>query len=149
MLDTELQLLIEDISIKVFGKPFRHNAFYNKRLRTTGGRYMLSDHSIQINPLVLELHGMEELIGVVKHELCHYHLHLEGRGYQHRDRDFKELLKRTNSPRYCRPLTSGNQKRLAIHQYMCQSCHLVYHRKKRMDVMKYRCGKCAGEIKQV
>ena len=37
---------------------------------------------------------MEELIGIIKHELCHYHLHLEGKGYQHRDKDFKELLKK-------------------------------------------------------
>ena len=53
---------------------------------------MLSDHSIEINPLVLEVHGMEELIGVIKHELCHYHLHIEGKGYRHRDADFKNLL---------------------------------------------------------
>lgn len=149
MKDSELQHLIEEVSIQVFQKPFLHRASHNKRLRTTGGRYMLSDHSIQINPLVFALHGEEELIGVIKHELCHYHLHLEGKGYQHRDRDFKMLLQQTNSPRYCRPLATTNRKSAVIHKYVCQSCSLIYHRKKRMDVLKYRCGKCAGKIKKL
>lgn len=29
---------------------------------------------------------------IIKHELCHYHLHLRGMGYKHRDADFKTLL---------------------------------------------------------
>lgn len=145
----DLQELVETISIEVFHKPFLHQATYNKRLRTTGGRYMLGDHSIQINPLVFEIHGVDELIGVIKHELCHYHLHLEGKGYQHKDADFKNLMKITNSPRYCRPLGSGNRKPSIIHRYKCQSCRLVYHRKRRMDIKKYRCGKCTGEIIKV
>ena len=69
---------------------------------------MLSDHSIEINPLVVEVYGMEELIGVIKHELCHYHLHIEGKGYRHRDADFKNLLHQTSSPRFCQPLHKGN-----------------------------------------
>lgn len=145
----DLQVLVEKISKEVFHKPFVHQAMYNKRLRTTGGRYMLSDHSIQINPLVYEMYGMDELIGVIKHELCHYHLHLEGKGYQHRDRDFKDLMKATNSPRYCRPLAQRNQQPSIVHKYKCQRCKLVYHRKRRMDVKKYRCGKCTGKITKV
>lgn len=145
----DLQALVEKVSKEVFHKPFLHQAIYNKRLRTTGGRYMLGDHSIQINPLVFEMHGMDELVGVIKHELCHYHLHLEGKGYQHKDADFKYLMKITGSPRYCRPLAPRNRKPPTIHQYICKSCQLTYHRKRRMNVEKYRCGKCAGEIKKV
>ena len=37
---------------------------------------------------------MDELISIIKHELCHYHLHQEGKGYKHRDQDFKDLLKK-------------------------------------------------------
>ena len=93
MNEQELQRLVEHISITIFRKPFRHRASFNRRLKTTGGRYHLGSHDLDFNPLVLELHGMEELEKVVKHELCHYHLHLEGRGYQHRDADFLNLLK--------------------------------------------------------
>ena len=146
MTDEELKELIESVSLEAFGKSFLHIARFNSRLRTTGGRYILSNHSIEINPLVLELYGTEELVGVIKHELCHYHLHIEGRGYHHRDADFRELLKRTSSPRFCRPLTEKNKKTYSIYVYECTSCKLLYNRRRRMDVRKYRCGKCAGQI---
>lgn len=93
MTDQELQALVEAVSAQYFARPFRHQARFNSRLRTTGGRYLLRSHDIEINPRHLEQHGEEELIGIVKHELCHYHLHLEKKGYQHKDRDFQELLK--------------------------------------------------------
>lgn len=146
MKDEELQELIEGVSLDAFGKPFIHIAKFNKRLRTTGGRYMLSDHSIEINPLVLEVYGIEELVGIIKHELCHYHLHIEGRGYRHRDADFRDLLKYTSSPRFCRPLSMGNRKAQPIHVYECASCKQLFNRRRKMDVEKYRCGKCAGQI---
>ncbi len=142
----DLQRLIQQLSIEAFGKPFRHEARFNARLRTTGGRYKLLDGSIEINPTVLELYDREELIGIIKHELCHYHLHQEGKGYRHGDADFKRLLRETGSPRYCKPLGKVNDKPRKIYLYECKSCRLEYKRRKRMDVRKYRCGKCAGEI---
>lgn len=50
MTDQELQRLIERISIEAFQVPFRHTASFNSRLRSTGGRYMLETHNIEINP---------------------------------------------------------------------------------------------------
>lgn len=148
MSDGELHVLVKKISKDVFKKPFLHQARFNQRLRTTGGRYMLADHSIEINPLVLKVHGMNELVGVIKHELCHYHLHIEGKGYQHRDADFRRLLNETSSPRFCKPLGTANQKSTSFYIYECKSCELKYKRKRRVDVKKYRCGKCAGVIKK-
>lgn len=149
MSDEELQQLVEITSFHVFKKPFTHAARFNGRLRTTGGRYMLGDHSIEINPLVLQMHGMEELIGVIQHELCHYHLHTEGKGYRHRDADFRKLLKETASPRFCKPLSNGNRKRKAVHLYKCTVCDLLYTRQRKMDIKKYRCGKCKGAIEKI
>ncbi len=149
MTDEELKMLIEKISFDVFGKPFLHMARYNRRLRTTGGRYMLSDHSIEINPLVLKYMGLKNLIGVIKHELCHYHLHIEGKGYRHRDADFRKFVKETSSPRFCKPLSERKQKVDSIYIYECTSCKLEYKRRRRMDIRKYRCGKCAGEIEAI
>lgn len=148
MSDNELEQLVCSISKNVFGKPFRHTARFNPRLRTTGGRYMLADHSIEMNPLVLQLYDLDELKGIIQHESCHYHLHLEGKGYQHRDQDFKVLLKQTGSPRYCKPLTVRKTCE-KIHYYQCTACFWEYCRKKRMDPSKYRCGKCAGKIQYV
>jgi len=149
MMDEELQKLVEKVSADFFGNPFLHEAKHNGRLRTTGGRYLLADHSIEINPTVLKLHGMEDLVGVIKHELCHYHLHIEGKGYKHGDPDFKELLRETNSPRHCKPLAERRAKSTIIHLYRCTACGLDYPRRRRMDCTKYRCGKCAGKIEKV
>ncbi len=147
MTDEELTTLVSSISKKVFGKEFTHTASFNNKLRTTGGRYMLKSHRIEINPRVLEIYGEDELTGVIKHELCHYHLHLEGKGYKHRDRDFRELLKKTNSPRFCSNLVEKKTTtRPYKYQYICTKCGLLYNRKIRINTQKYRCGKCLGEL---
>lgn len=147
MNDLELQRMVNEISEESFGKPFKHQAYFNKKLRSTGGRYLLGTHNIEINPKAYERYGLEELKGIIKHELCHYHLHIEGKGYKHRDTDFRKLLKETGAPRFCSDLreSQGNQ-RSYKYLYTCTSCGLKYKRKIRMDVRKYRCGKCAGKI---
>ena len=146
MNNQQLQILVENISTEVFGKPFRHEAYFNGRLRTTGGRYLLQTGNIEMNPLVYYKYGMEELTGVIKHELCHYHLHLEGKGYRHRDQDFKKLLLQTNAPRYCQPLQS-KRKSNKMYRYECVECRHLYIRKRKMYPKKYRCSLCGNEIR--
>lgn len=92
MTQQELQRLVEELSLSVFNKPFTHRAVFNSRLKTTGGRYHLSDHHLDFNPVMLTEHGMEVFIGIIKHELCHYHLHLAGLGHRHQDPAFKAFL---------------------------------------------------------
>ena len=41
MNNDELQNLTETISKQYFNKIFEHEAYFNNRLRTTGGRYIL------------------------------------------------------------------------------------------------------------
>lgn len=143
----ELQNIVEEVSIEFFGRPFRHKAMFNNRLQTTGGRYLLKSHDIELNPKYYQERGIEELIGIIKHELCHYHLHLEGKGYQHRDRDFRELLKKVDAPRFCKPLQTVNRKKSSkLYIYECRSCSLRYNRKRRVDTTRYSCGKCGGKI---
>ena len=117
----ELQTLVEKISRDYFNKPFRHQATFNSRLRTTGGRYLLQSHNLEVNKKYLDEFGMEELIGIIKHELCHYHLHIEGKGYQHRDRDFKQLLQKVGAPRFCSSLPANKvtRKPRRILTYIC------------------------------
>jgi len=149
--DKDLQYLVEKISLYEFGKPFQHTAMFNSRLRTTGGRYLLQSHNIEINKKYLDQLGEEELVGIIKHELCHYHLHIEGKGYQHRDRDFRELLTKVKAPRFCSMLPERKeQKRLQkTIIYRCTNCQLVYHRKRSINTQKYVCGKCRGKLKFV
>ena len=150
MNNEQLQDLTEKISLDIFKKPFRHKSLFNNRLQTTGGRYLLRSHNIEINPKYYEEHGLEELIGIIKHELCHYHLHLEGRGYQHKDLDFKQLMKQTGSPRHCSSLKTVQKRRSAtIHLYVCEGCGQKYERKRRIDLRRYVCGKCSGKLKWI
>ncbi|MEG0284967.1 MAG: SprT family protein [Vagococcus sp.] len=144
MTNQELQRLVEKVSLSFFEKPFLHQATFNQRLKTTGGRYHLSSGNLDFNPLVLSLHGMEELIGVIKHELCHYHLHLEGKGYQHKDADFKLLLKSTGGSRFVKPL----KQRKMHHHYRCASCSQDIYRQRRIDTKRYVC-KCGGVLKHL
>lgn len=147
MTDNDLQKLVEDISLRDFQKPFRHLASFNSRLRTTGGRYMLADHRIEINPKYIDAFEQQELVGIIRHELCHYHLHLEGRGYRHQDLEFKQLLVEVGAPRFCRALPSEKSfVRKKNHLYNCLKCGHNYSRKIRMNPEKFRCGRCSGRL---
>ncbi|MGX9136228.1 SprT family protein [Rummeliibacillus sp. JY-2-4R] len=147
MKDCDLHKLVCTISEQEFQKPFQHKAYFNKRLRTTGGRYLLQSHNIEINPKAYEQYGLEEVKGIIRHELCHYHLHLEGKGYQHRDADFRMLLKKTNAPRFCANLDGGKRRSISNrYTYICVKCGANYHRKIRMNTAKYRCSKCLGNL---
>jgi SprT-like protein len=150
MTNEQLQKLVEELSSSLFQMPFSHQATFNSKLRTTGGRYLLHTHNIEVNPKYLEELGIEELIGIVKHELCHYHLHIQGKGYKHRDQDFKELLKKVNAPRFCSTLQSVQQKRKSTFLvYECKVCKHLYKRRRRVNTDKYVCGTCKGKLVEV
>jgi len=148
MTDGQLQQLVKEISNNDFHQPFCHRAYFNARLRTTGGRYQLESHNIDINPKMLTDFDEQTLIGVIKHELCHYHLHLSGSGYRHRDADFKRLLAQVGGSRYA-PTPKQRTQVKTRYIYQCQRCGLVYHRKRRLDTTRYTCGRCRGHIKLV
>lgn len=149
MSDEQLQLLTEKISQEYFHKPFKHIAFFNQRLRTTGGRYSLNSHHIEINPKHLEHYGKTELESIIKHELCHYHLHIEGKGYQHKDRDFKELLVKVGGSRHCQTIPNSRNQRKYIHLYRCKICGVEFRRKRQFNIKKFVCGKCKGRIEKL
>jgi SprT-like protein len=145
----QLQDLVMEISTDSFGKAFRHTATFNTRLRTTGGRYLLRTHNLEFNLKQLEQFGLDEFVKIVKHELCHYHLHLEGRGYKHQDADFKTLLKKVGGSRYCQPIPGQRTQSLRRYVYECVNCHQKYMRKRQIDLKKYRCGTCRGKLKLI
>ncbi len=54
------------------------------------------------------------LVGIIKHELTHYHLHLLGLGYRHRDRNFKILLKKVGGSRYAPDIGLRKKKKISL-----------------------------------
>lgn len=143
MNDGELQTLVEKTSLMYFDKPFLHQASFNKRLKTTGGRYHLSSHQLDFNPAILDVYDEEVLIGIIKHELCHYHLHLENKGYKHRDKEFKELLKQVDGLRFTPQLREPPARKVYLIE--CSQCKKTFQRKKRLNLSKYRC-QCGGKL---
>lgn len=150
MSNEELQAWVEEISIHSFHVPFKHRATFNRRLSSTGGRYFMKSHNIEINPHQLEIHGKEEVERIIKHELCHYHLHLAGRGYKHRDSDFKKLLQAVGGSRFCKAIVKpdGKKRQAEPYRYVlrCVECGTEYKRKRKMDPARYRCGRCRGHL---
>ncbi|MHC9536654.1 SprT family protein [Dellaglioa sp. BT-FLS60] len=145
MTDFELTTLVKNISTTFFKQPFKHKALFNRRLRTTGGRYRLNDHNIEINPKMLTEHDEAVLIGVIKHELCHYHLHLSRQGYQHRDRDFKQLLAAVGGSRFA-PASPKVVKIKKVIHYQCANCGQQYNRQRKINLSRYVCSKCRGKL---
>ena len=140
MNEHELQQLTQEISRSSFHREFTHKITYNRRLRSSGGRYLLKTGNIEINPLVEQELGLEALIGVIKHELCHYHLHQTGGGYRHRDADFKRLLHPVGGSRFVERMKEPN------FIYECTACHHRYPRMRKMNTNRYVCGKCRGKL---
>ena len=77
------------------------------------------------------------------HELCHYHLYFQGKGYKHADRDFKDLLAKVDGLRYA-PKMQGQEENYYL--YQCQSCGRIYRRKRRVNTRKFGCGLCRGKL---
>ncbi|MFC6169190.1 SprT family protein [Loigolactobacillus jiayinensis] len=145
MTDQELTHYVQQVSQKYFQRPFRHQANFNRRLKTTGGRYHLTDHHIDINLRFAEDSDKSILLGIVKHELCHYHLHLAGGGYRHRDRDFKQWLVAVGGSRYApAPIRVAPEI-----QYQCQQCGQKYLRRRHLNTQRYVCSKCGGHLQLV
>ena len=140
MNEHELQQLTQEISRSSFHREFTHKITYNRRLRSSGGRYLLKTGNIEMNPLVEQELGIEALIGVIKHELCHYHLHQTGGGYRHRDADFKRLLHQVGGSRFVERMKEPN------FIYECTACHHRYPRMRKMNTNRYVCGKCRGKL---
>ncbi|NQO47182.1 SprT family protein [Streptococcus suis] len=142
----DLTKYVELVSREDFGKEFRHVAIWNRRLRSTGGRFFPQDGHLDFNPKHLEKFGLEVFRQIVRHELCHYHLYFEKKGYRHGDRDFQELLQAVDGLRYAPKLAQAQKPNS---RYSCTACGQVYMRKRRIDLKKYRCGKCRGMLKQL
>lgn len=133
---------IRKVSKEDFQRDFKHEAVWNSRLRTTGGRFFPKDGHLDFNPKIHKEFGWEIFRKIVRHELCHYHLYFEKKGYQHKDRDFRELLSQVDGLRYAPNL----EKSTIFKIYQCQSCGQIFSRKRLINTDKYRCGKCRGEL---
>lgn len=99
---------------------------------------------VELQKLVEKL-SVEYFNQPFKHELCHYHLHLAGKGYRHVDADFKQLLKQVGGLRYT-PSIERTQEKITRWEYQCQGCLQKVYRKRRFNVAKYVCMNCQNSF---
>lgn len=135
----ELTDHVRQLSVEKFARPFLHTAQWNSRLRSTGGRFFPKDMHLDFNP---KMANRAEFDGIILHELVHYHLYDQQRGYKHKDREFKDLLAQVGGLRYAPSI------REAKYTYVCQSCQQIYQRQRKINIKKYACGKCRGKLKE-
>ena len=102
------------------------------------------DGHLDFNPKIYEQFGLETFRKIVRHELCHYHLYFEKKGYRHKDRDFKQLLKSVDGLRYAPTLSNQSSAKMLV--YQCLHCRAQYHRKRRINTERYCCGHCQGKL---
>jgi SprT-like protein len=138
--DTELTIYVNKISLIKFDKVFGHKAQWNSRLRTTGGRFFPVDGHLDFNP---KFSDHPDFNKIILHELCHYHLYYAHAGYKHEDRDFKLLLKQVGGSRHAPALIA----RKINYLYTCEKCGFAYPRQRKIDIRKFRCGKCHGQLR--
>lgn len=143
MSNQELQALVEQVSLNAFHRPFLNQARFNNRLRTTGGRFHLPDENLDFNRRLFDAADAQVQLGIIKHELCHYHLYREHRGFQHRDADFKHLLAAVGGLRYAPQIGPGQPPK---HLYQCPACGQRYPRQRRLNLNRYACGKCGHRL---
>ncbi|MGV2994786.1 SprT-like domain-containing protein, partial [Streptococcus porcinus] len=73
---------VQEASLADFDKPFRHQAIWNSRLRSTGGRFFPRDGQLDFNPHLYQAFGEPVFRPIVRHDLCHYHLYFAKKGYR-------------------------------------------------------------------
>lgn len=133
---------VKSVSLEDFGKEFHHTALWNTRLKTTGGRFFPKDGHLDFNPKIYEQYGINVFRKIVRHELCHYHLYFERKGYRHSDAEFKALLASVDGLRYAPFLKQETKHYL----YRCQKCQQEYSRKRLVNTKKFFCGRCFGKL---
>lgn len=146
MSNQELQALVEQVSLTTFHRPFEHQARFNSRLRTTGGRFHVPDENLDFNPHLFAAVDAAVQVGIIKHELCHYHLYRAHQGFRHRDPAFKAMLQAVGGLRFAPRLAPV---RPAKYQYQCPACGQVYPRMRRLDLTRYGCGRCGHRLQLV
>lgn len=140
--DAALQVLVEQLSLRYFKRPFNHRVSFNRHLRSTGGRMVFptrgahvleSEISMEVNPKLSD----QQLPGIIKHELAHYAIYLKQGLHHENDRDFQTLLVKLGAPKYS-PLTSV---RKSVYVYRCSGVlHHEFTRSRRIDLKRMRCG---------
>ena len=137
--------LTKKIADGSFHRKFKGTIKYNNRLTRTGGyttccKLKEGETNIDISFQHAKYLGKRELVGIIKHELCHYFLYIDKLPCDHKDATFISLAKQAGAPLHCG--------RLNKYLYYCPHCKAY-----RVSISKFQnislCGKCSHVVSYI
>lgn len=123
--ESQLKTLVNDISIEIWNKEVTIPIETSKRLKTSLGYFMTTvgqnAKAVKLvfsHELIDGTYKLVTLVDVIKHELAHYHLFIQGvKGYSDGNREFENELKRIGA--HSTRVVSGAGK---YHVCYCSCC---------------------------
>lgn len=109
-----------EIPVTISGRLTRSLGLFYYRTVYNSGEFVREPIKIVISKQLTEHYSLENIEGVIKHELCHYHLYKMGGNYSDGDKEFEDELKRIGS-HSTRTLTRAGE----VHKCICSCCGKV------------------------
>lgn len=130
--------LVNELAIRYFGRTYNGRVEWNFRMRTRAGDYAPRLKLMRLSARYAKEFGDEELVGTIKHELCHWYLWEQGIAHRHDSRAFKELMQRVDAPRYAKrtQVRTGSSRRYV---YRCTFCGIEFVRRRKIQGACKRC----------
>lgn len=136
----ELYSIAREFLDKEFDMKLEIPIFISNRMKTVFGYFQYKNKTtpwkIQISQEFIDTHPREHVIDVLKHELVHYALFVQGKPHKDGQRYFEDTLKRLGVCATHTYKTLGK-----FHEYRCNCEGKVYHRKRRLPKGSI-CGTC-------
>lgn len=138
--NNELLALVRQTARESFGREFQGTVAFNSRFRTRGGDVDVRRRHIRVSQALMEAHGPEAVVGVIKHELCHLFLADDGFPYGHRSPRFKTMLAAIGAPRFAPgSRDSRPAARYVRYYYHCRWCGSRFAANKRLNMVCPQC----------
>lgn len=148
-MDTQdLYQLANSLSLQFWQKPLTIKVVWNTRLRSSAGRYIYSKagpQRIEVSYQEYIDYGLAEVVNILKHELCHFHLHQQNKAFQDGSVVFKQECQRVGAQLTAKP------RAVKYVQIFCSSCGqlLGYRQRIRKNLISSCCGSSLMRGKEV
>ncbi len=144
----QLELLANQLSLQHWKKTCDIPVVWNGRLRAAMGRFAYTTKGKQRIPLKIELSkyaaqhlNKDTFISVLLHELCHYHLFIEGKPFHDHHPQFEMELVRVGAIS-----THTVQVPQKAYELFCSHCQKPLGKRKRINTKNYLSACCQREI---
>jgi SprT-like protein len=143
-----LQKLADKLSLHYWQRKCEVPVTWNGRLTRSMGRFLYSTkgkgrtpQGIELSKYAAQFINRDIFISVLLHELCHYHLFIQGKPFDDHHPVFEKELERVGAIS-----TNTVQIPQKSFQLYCSKCNKSIGIRKRLNTALYRSGCCKGKI---